>query len=106
MANEYSEDTGSNTSGGLYTQVYKGQMVTEFNDWCFDPARQAGDTGIVYGESDSYKGYHIMYFVGTDLPYWQVQVTDTLKNADVDAWYAEKTANYTAEQGSGIRYVG
>ena len=106
LANEYSEDPGSNTTGGLYSQVAKGQMVTEFNDWCFDPARQPGDTGIVYGESDSYKGYHVMYFVGTDLPYWQVQVTDTLKNNDVSAWYAEKTADYTAEQGSGIRYVG
>ena len=106
MANEYSEDPGSNTTGGLYSQVAKGQMVTEFNDWCFDPARQAGDTGIVYGESDSYKGYHVMYFVGNDLPYWQVEVTETLKNNDVSAWYAEKTADYTAEQGSGIRYVG
>ena len=33
LANEYSEDSGSNTNGGLYTQVYQGQMVTEFNDW-------------------------------------------------------------------------
>ena len=41
LANEYSEDPGSNTTGGLYEQVYQGQMVTEFNDWCFDPARQS-----------------------------------------------------------------
>ena len=106
LANETSEDGGSNTTGGLYKQFPKGQMVAEFNDWCFDPARKSGDTGIVYGESSSYKGYHIMYFAGTDLPYWQVQVTNSLKNNDVSAWYAEKTADYTAEQQSGIRYVG
>ena len=41
-------------------------MVTEFNDWCFDPARQIGDTGIIHNEST---GYHVMYFVGYDQPY-------------------------------------
>ena len=51
-------------------------------------------------------GYHIMYFVGTDLPYWEVQVRDTLKNDDFNTWYTEKTADYTAEQSSfGIRFV-
>ena len=34
------------SSGGLYTDIYRGQMVSEFEDWCFDPSRQAGDTGI------------------------------------------------------------
>lgn len=106
MANEYSSDPGSNTIGGLYSQFPKGYMVEEFNDWCFDPARKSGDTGIVYGESTSYKGYHIMYFVGTDLPYWQVTATSDLMSEDVSAWYAEKTEGYTAEQQNGIRYVG
>ena len=102
LANENSADSGSNTNGGLYSQVHQGQMVDAFNDWCFDPARKAGDTGIV--ETDY--GYHIMYFVGTDLPYWQVQVEDTLKNDDFNTWYTEKTADYTAEQSSfGVRFV-
>ncbi len=62
LANELSADAGSNTNGGLYTKIYKNQMVTEFNDWCFDASRQPGDTGIVYGESLNYKGYqrHIL----------------------------------------------
>ena len=104
LANQYSDDPGSNTTGGLYEQVYQGQMVTEFNDWCFDPARQPGDTGIVYSEST---GYHIMYFVGYDLPYWQVQVTNDLVQDAVDTFYEEKTADYTAEQSSwGMSFVG
>ncbi len=107
MANENSEDPGSNTNGGLYEQVAQGQMVTEFNDWCFDPARQPGDTGIVYGESSSYKGYHVMYFSGYDIPYWQVQVTAALQEQDILDWHAEKTAGYTAEQHSfGLKFVG
>lgn len=106
MANEYSSDPGSNTIGGLYSQFPKGYMVEEFNDWCFDPARKSGDTGIVYGESTSYKGYHIMYFVDTDLPYWQVTASNALMNEDVTAWYTAKTEGYTAVQENGMRYVG
>ncbi len=60
LANEKSGDPGSNTNGGLYDDVYPGQMVTEFNDWCFDTARVIGDHAII---KTSY-GYHIMFFVG------------------------------------------
>ena len=104
LANEYSVDGGSNTNGGLYEQVYQGQMVTEFNDWCFDPARQPGDTGIIHNDST---GYHVMYFVGYDKPYWQIRVTNALVSDAVDSFYTEKTEGYTAEQSSfGMRFVG
>ena len=59
LAEQYSVDPGSNTNGGLYDEVWAGQMVAEFNDWCFDQGRKTGDTGIV---RTSY-GFHIMYFV-------------------------------------------
>lgn len=60
MAGTHTEDPGSQATGGLYEDVYPGQMVTNFNDWCFDESRQPGDHGIVETEY----GYHIMYFVG------------------------------------------
>ncbi|MCR5135679.1 MAG: leucine-rich repeat protein, partial [Oscillospiraceae bacterium] len=63
LAEQYSEDEGSNTNGGLYENIYQGQMVTEFNDFCFG-GHEPGDTGIVYGESGSYAGYHVIYYVG------------------------------------------
>ena len=59
LANENSEDPGSSTNGGLYEDVYPGQMVDSFDAWCFDEARQPGDTGIVKTDY----GYHVMYFV-------------------------------------------
>lgn len=103
LANEHSSDGGSNTNGGLYEQVAPGDMVAEFNDWCFSTGRKPGDTGIV---ETSY-GYHVMYFVGTDLPYWQVQVRNALAENDYTAWYTEKTDGYTAEQSAfGVRFVG
>ncbi len=76
LAEEYSTDPGSNTNGGLYEDVYPGQMVETFNDWCFDESRQPGDTGIV--ETDY--GFHIMYFVRqTDSYYWKDAVADEVK---------------------------
>ena len=63
LAEEYSEDGGSNTNGGLYENIYHGQMVQEFNDFCFG-GHKPGDTAIVYGESGSYAGYHVVYYVG------------------------------------------
>lgn len=60
LANEKSQDqNGQVTNGGIYTDVVKGQMVTEFNDWCFDAARKPGDHGMV----KTVYGYHVMYFV-------------------------------------------
>ena len=96
--------TDSNaSSGGLYTDIYRGQMVSEFEDWCFDPSRQAGDTGIV---QTSY-GYHVMYFVSTnENPYWYVQAETSLKSSAYNEWYAAITDGVEAEQLSGMKYVG
>ena len=105
LANLLSEDTGSNTNGGLYTKVLKGQMVTEFNDWCFDPARKTGDTGIVYNEG-SYTGYHVMYYVGEDIPAWQVTVEKALVSKDYNDWCESLVEAAGAQQESGMKYVG
>ena len=78
LANEHSEDPGSNTNGGLYEDVYVGQMVEPFETWCFDEARVIGDAGLV---KTSY-GYHVMYFVGST-PIWE-------STAEQD-WIGEKT---------------
>lgn len=73
---------GSKYDGGLYTEVYQGQMVPEFNDWCFDSARQPGDTGVV----DTQYGSHVMYFSGGSLSRWQSQAAAVLRNQDYSEW--------------------
>ena len=90
---ENSDDTGSKDNGGLYADVYKGQMVDEFNDWCFDKARKSGDTAIV--ETDY--GYHVMYFVGECEEYWTMQLTSAMKSAAYTAWETEKLEGYTLD---------
>lgn len=81
LAATYSEDSNA-ASGGLYTGVTEGQMVETFNDWCFDTARQPGDTGIV---QTSY-GFHVMYFVGAREA-WYSSARTALGNARYDAVY-------------------
>lgn len=74
LAPTYSVDPGSNTNGGLYTNVYQGQMVAAFDAWCFDPARQVGDTAIVKTEI----GFHIMYYSGETILWPQYAESDLL----------------------------
>lgn len=75
---EYSSDTGSKTSGGLYEKVTPGKMITEFNDWCFDSERQIGDTGIV---RTTY-GYHVMYLDGFGDEIWHIKCEEEMRNTD------------------------
>ena len=83
LATKNTDDPGSKENGGLYENVYPGQMVSAFNDWCFDSARKAGDTGIVETEY----GYHVMYFVGNSgMTYRDFMIESTLRNADLTAW--------------------
>lgn len=101
LARENSAD-GNASEGGIYEAVYKNQMVQTFNDWRFDPARQPGDSGIV--ETDF--GFHIMYFVGQNEPYWKIQVRDALREENMNEWYGSFTQNHTIEKsGSGMKYV-
>lgn len=58
LAYEYSAD-GNYSDGGLYEDISKGIMVTEFEQWCLDESREYGDHGIVKTDF----GYHIMFFV-------------------------------------------
>ena len=89
-----SDDTGSVANGGLYEDVYPGQMVEAFNDWCFDEARKTGDVEIVETEF----GYHIMYYVGTgETVFRDYMIENTLRNKDVDEWYQALVNSVTAE---------
>ncbi len=60
LARKNSQDPGSTVNGGVYRNVRKGQMTKVLDDWCFDEARQEGDTEILRSEY----GYHVLYFCG------------------------------------------
>ena len=96
LATENTEDPGSKDNGGLYEDVYPGQMVTAFNDWCFDESRKAGDTGIV--ETDY--GFHIMFYSGdSETIYRDFLIRNQLVNADTEAWYTGLVEAVTVTDG-------
>lgn len=94
LATEHTTDPGSQSTGGLYENVYEGQMVPAFNDWCFDAARQPGDTGIV--ETDY--GHHVMYFVSKNED-GTVNVRHILlQSVNPDAWKETVAADYKSHK--------
>ena len=105
LANEMSEDAGSNTRGGLYDAVAKNQMVEEFDAFCFG-GHKPGDTAIVYGETSSYAGYHIMYYVGEGQLYSDYIAESAMRSEALQAWLTELSSGYEAVTGFGYRLVG
>lgn len=92
LAKKYSED-GNASVGGIYENVYKGQMVTPFENWCFDEARKAGDTGIV----ETSFGYHIMYYIGEGDNNLVSLVQPVLAEEIFSEWVMENRENLEVE---------
>lgn len=92
LAGEKTEDPGSQATGGLYQQVYEGQMVPEFNDWCFDANRQYGDYDLV---RTSY-GYHVMFFVKSE-PRWTYYAESDWLNEQSAKLLEDVVAQYPME---------
>lgn len=89
LAKDNSSDSNA-SDGGLYENVYPGQMVNSFNTWCFSD-RKAGDTAIVQTEY----GYHIIYFVkATDMPAWQYTAQQALASDDSESSTEELEKSY------------
>lgn len=102
LADEYSDDTSAG-DGGLYENVYPGQMTTEFNDWIFDESRQTGDVEIV--KTESY-GYHIIYYIGqTGQTYRNYIAQQSKLSEDYQAWSDEQLENYSYSLRFFIRFA-
>ena len=104
LAEEYSQDGGSNTNGGLYENVAKGRMVSAFEDWCYADGRKSGDTGIV----ESTYGQHIMYFVGYgDTEYWHYACENALTSNEYNEWQNSLMESVASSQNASVMdYVG
>lgn len=83
LVEKNSADTGSIEDGGLYENVYPGQMVEKFEDFCYAEDRKPGDHGIV----ESTYGYHIMFFVGdSDVTYRDFMIKAELRADELEQW--------------------
>ena len=83
LVEEHSGDTASVKDGGLYEDIYPGQMVEKFEEFCYAEDRKAGDHGIV----ESTYGYHIMYFVGdSDVTFRDFMIKAELQADELEQW--------------------
>lgn len=107
LANANSEDPGSNTNGGLYTDVTRStNFFTGFLNWIFEDGRQVGDTGLVENPQSGQQGWHVMYLDNAEGKLWQQTAENALRSADLQTWIEGLQEGYEAVEGSGIRYVG
>ena len=104
LASLYSEDSGSSGAGGLYTGIEPGQMVPEFDEFCFAD-RNYGDTGIVYGDNGGYAGYHIMFYVGR-MSARDANALDNLRGDAMNDWLTELTAGMERSTRWAYKFVG
>jgi parvulin-like peptidyl-prolyl isomerase len=82
LAKKYTNDSNGE-QGGLYEDVYPGQMVTTFNDFCFADGRKAGDHDIIETEY----GWHVMFYSGdSKTNYRDYMVTKDKLTVDMEAW--------------------
>ncbi len=107
LAEEYSEDgrdadNNLSAAGGLYTGIAKGDMVQPFEDWCFDPSRQPGDTGLVQTDF----GWHVMYFEAVNRPVWMDQAESGKQADDQEAFMDQVQEGYEAQEGRGWSKIG
>ena len=104
LATLKSEDTASTEAGGLYEDIHRGEMVEEFDAFCF-AGHEPGDYDIVYGESSAYAGYHLVYFVGEGELYSRQLADSALRQEDYTAACEAVTEPYTSQRTFMFRYV-
>lgn len=101
LAKEHSSD-GNASTGGIYHGIYKGQMVEEFENWCFDPDRKPSDTGIV----ETSFGYHIMYFSAYEDSRLHALLDPEVINGKFDTWLEGISTGYSMEKVEAFERVG
>lgn len=92
LAKEKSQDPGSASNGGLYSELTKDTgFIEDFTNWYLDESRTVGDTGLVKNTQSSTQGYHIMYFSGSK-PMWEYEAKNAILSDNTSA-LLEETEN-------------
>lgn len=97
LANKYSSDTGSNTAGGLYEDTVAGDFVPPYDEWCLEEGRKEGDIALVEYDGSNYQGYHLIYFIKSDVHSWDDAVKETLAGEKVTEYVEELLKEDTAK---------
>ncbi|MGM9604994.1 MAG: C39 family peptidase [Faecousia sp.] len=89
LANRESMDAGSKVNGGLYQSILPGQLISQLDEWCFDPERQVEDTAIIR----SRLGYHIVFFCGTNSTARTAAREAVMEAKELEQWEMRRQEN-------------
>ena len=87
LAEQYTEDEGSKTNGGLY-------------------GRKVRDTAVLHGNNGGYDGYHLVYVAGEDMLDGLAQAENQMINEAFSEWESAITADLTAETAWAAKLIG
>lgn len=78
---EYSENTASNTNGGLCENYKESSFEGNIGRWTYSADRKVGDFEVVQIDG----GYALCYYVGEGIAAWKADCTNDKKNSDYNA---------------------
>lgn len=102
-AQEYSADTATKSTGGLYGNLKKDALsnADEVENWLFSKDRAPGDSALVHTEK---YGWFVLYFESEGVPAWQVDVLRDYKNSRFNTYAEEEGDNYVIRMNNNILY--
>lgn len=86
LVEKYSEDTYSNTTGGLYENLPATGLSEELKVWLLDEARKEGDVEAI-ASSTGY--YYVMYYLGQGKVEWKASIDSLLRGNEMSAYMDE-----------------
>lgn len=86
LVEKYSEDTYTNTTGGLYENLQATNLSDELSTWLLDEARKEGDVEAISSASGY---YYVMYYIGQGEAEWKASIDSLLRSEDMETYMDE-----------------
>lgn len=103
LAEEQSADNISKSSGGLYKNLAKGNLVeaTELEEWIFDEKRKEGDITLL--QTEKY-GYHVVYIEEIGEPVWFLRSREGMVSSRFQEYVSDLGDDYVVYINDNIVY--
>ncbi len=83
LVEKYSEDTYTNTTGGLYENLPATGLSDELSAWLLDETRKEGDVEAI---SSSSGYFYVLYYLGQGEVEWKASIDSLLRGKDMEAY--------------------
>ena len=103
LASQYSDLNDTDHPDGHFAALTKDDVEDTLEAWCFDPARQSGDSAVLRDET----GVYLVYFNGFGETNLVAQAREQLLQERYEQWLEEhKTGHEVSTSGFGMLIAG